>query len=382
MGNTASLLALTATFLEREGAAIEPLEPFGLEVLAPPHVQDVLGLPELGRLGFGADLPAEAQRVSLESDLVDGLSSMLGERGRRTRVVVTADNPRPRSPERLLNNALVLGNATYRLQAIESSWTTYVIPTFRYVARSDDQREGLVTFAVNATTGSLVDEIDHLVEAARAARVPAGGGSPQAVSLSPEGLADIASRALPGRIEARLGPFLCGMERRLHRDADRLQDYYGRLRREALAKLDRRAARGEHPHDGKASHRETLHLAAIVREHAAKLEDLQQRFALMVEVHWIQTLEVVIPVQRFTLEIRRRKSTRSVKLDADALTRRLEPPSCEYRYVTERLRTVCDDALHLVGREGFAPCSACNKPSCHVCHPAHCARCGHPRSRG
>ena len=379
MGNAASLLALTAKFLEREGAAIESIEPFGLEVLAPTHVQDLLGLPELGRLGFGPDLPAGAQRVSIESDLVDGLLCMLGERGRRTRIVVTADNPRPRSPERLLNDALVLGNATYRLQAIESAWTTYVIPTFRYVARSDDQREGLVSFAINATTGSLVDEIDYLVEAARAAHAPDGGASPHTDSLSPEGLADIASRALPGRIEARLGPFLRGMERRLQRDAARLHDYYGRLRGESLAKLDRRAARGEGPNDSEAGRREALRLTAIVREHAAKLEDLQQRFALVVEVHWVQTLEVVIPVQRFTFELRRRKSTRSMKLDADALARRLEPLACEYRYVTERLRLVCDDALHLVSKEGFAPCGACNKPSCHVCHPARCARCGHPR---
>jgi hypothetical protein len=46
-----------ADLLSQQGALVEPIEPEGLEVLAPPPVQQALGVNELSRLGFGATLP-------------------------------------------------------------------------------------------------------------------------------------------------------------------------------------------------------------------------------------------------------------------------------------------------------------------------------------
>jgi hypothetical protein len=43
-----------AALLRHEGALVESIEPEGLEVLAPPSVQQALGIGELARLGFGA----------------------------------------------------------------------------------------------------------------------------------------------------------------------------------------------------------------------------------------------------------------------------------------------------------------------------------------
>jgi len=42
-----------AALLRHEGALVEPTDPDGLEVLAPPPVQHALGIGELTRLGFG-----------------------------------------------------------------------------------------------------------------------------------------------------------------------------------------------------------------------------------------------------------------------------------------------------------------------------------------
>jgi hypothetical protein len=166
------------------------------------------------------------------------------------------------------------------------------------------------------------------------------------------------------------------MERRLQRDAGRLLDYHGRLRDEALSRFARERDRGEEGGSEDSALREGQRLAAIAREHAAKLDDLRTRYAVSVEIEWVQTLELLLPVQRFEVEIRRRKKTRTIALDLNACTRQLEMPACEYRYSGDRLRVVCDEALHLVGREGFAPCRHCQRPACRVCHLAGCPRCG------
>jgi hypothetical protein len=49
-----------AALLRHEGALVETIEPEGLEVLAPPPVQNALGIGELSRLGFGPTLPPSA----------------------------------------------------------------------------------------------------------------------------------------------------------------------------------------------------------------------------------------------------------------------------------------------------------------------------------
>ena len=63
--------SFVADLLTQQGALVEPIEPEGLEVLAPPPVQQALGVNELSRLGFGATLPAGAERVGIESDWLD-----------------------------------------------------------------------------------------------------------------------------------------------------------------------------------------------------------------------------------------------------------------------------------------------------------------------
>lgn len=77
-----------AHLLEHEGALVERIEPEGLEVMAPPHAQQLLRILELERLGFGAELPRGAQRANLESDWLERFGHLLGERGRQARLVL------------------------------------------------------------------------------------------------------------------------------------------------------------------------------------------------------------------------------------------------------------------------------------------------------
>ena len=51
-------------------------------------------------------------------------------------------------------------------------------------------------------------------------------------------------------------------------------------------------------------------MAAIGQEYRAKLDDLAHKYALRVTVEWVQTLELVMPVHRLTVQIRRRKAER------------------------------------------------------------------------
>src|SRR5208283_2479002 len=121
-----------ADLLAEDGALVEPLEPDGLEVLAPPKLQQALGVAEFSRFGFGATLPEGAQRIGIESDWLARFERVVGERGRWSRLVVDPGIRKVPDAERLLAQELALENATYRLLDAAPAWTRYLVLDFRF----------------------------------------------------------------------------------------------------------------------------------------------------------------------------------------------------------------------------------------------------------
>jgi hypothetical protein len=367
--------SFVADLLTHQGALVELIEPEGLEVLAPAPVQQALGLNDLSRLGFGATLPADAERVGLESDWLDRFRQLIGEHGRYTRRVLSPDAPAPSDPQRTLEHALVIDNAAFRLIDVVPAWTRYVILDFRYSAASDEKRDGILQLGVNLATGALPDAVLGQITLGldadgTDATLPADADLPRAWERTR--LLELVSRALYPRLDMALAPFVKGLRRRLGRDQERLYSFHNDLHHEAMRRLSQLAE------SDAGRQREQKRSEAIQREYSAKLHDLTRQYAMRVAVEWVQTLELAMPVQRFAVRIRRRKAERVIHLDWNPLARRLETPPCEFMYSADRPRLVCDDELHLVTAEGFSPCSGCGRAFCRACHRECCPKCQRP----
>jgi hypothetical protein len=196
-----------ARLLEHEGALVEPLDPKGLEAMLPASVQHTLQAPELVRLGFGVELPPEAQRVSLESDWLDRFGHLLNERGRWLHRVVKVPLPVLAQPERIIEHGLLLQNAIYRLSRVAPAWTRYLMLLLRYTAISDEKRVGMLTFGLNLANGSAVDPlVDDLLSAALSTEDTAGTNVPSG-RAPPTRLAHLAltQRGHTGAAGARAG---------------------------------------------------------------------------------------------------------------------------------------------------------------------------------
>ena len=258
---------------------------------------------------------------------------------------------------------------------------------FRVSAVSDDKRDFMLRVGVNLGTGMLPDAVlaalAPALDALSLDETSAEGHEPGPVvsNVLPNDavlpalwdrarVLDLVGRALPSRADVILQPFATGLRRRLGRDQDRLHAYHNDLRREAM----RRALAS--PQDDPRRQREEQRAEAIGREYRAKLDDLARQYATRVTVEWVQTLELITPVQRFAVQVRRRKASRTIRLDWNPQARRLEPLSCEASAFPERPLLVCDDALHLVVPAGLAPCAGCGRPYCRACHPERCPKCG------
>lgn len=377
-----ALRDFVADLLDSEGAAVEPVEPDGLDVLAPEPLSAAMGWPELARLGFGAQLPSGAMPIGLEGDWLERFGAVLGERGRfaERQLVLPGSVAPPSDPERRLDGALDLRNAVWRLRDAKPAWTRCLLLAFRYTAISDERREGLIWLGFNAGTGAALDgdivgRLRQLLAGDMEWRAPDGDLRGQAgQACDAPMLAERARGRLEYHVRCDLEPFLRGMRRRLDRDCGRVHAYHDDLRRTAQMKLaGLRSATGDKAESNRK--RETLRVAAIEREYASKLDDLRHNYALRVTVDWVQGLVLYAPVHRHEVLIKRRKGERIVAIDWHPAARMMEPPLSDWGHGLERARLVCDDHLHLTDLEGQAPCPSCGKAWCRACHGVACPRC-------
>ncbi|MBF0448850.1 MAG: hypothetical protein HQL67_11670 [Magnetococcales bacterium] len=373
-----------ANLLEHSGAVIERIEPSGLEVLSPPEVRDVLSLPELARLGFAPELPLNAERVGLESNWLDRFQELLGRRGQWARLVLNPGYAPPSNPERTLEHAMSLQNATYRMQLATPARTRYLILIFRYTALSEEKREGIVRIGFNLSNGATMDgwleELwptlftrETVTPFQDTTGLPIESSMPEIWAARK--LHDILQRALSARVEHRLERFVQGLNRRQERDLERLHDYFSDMRREILQRMAK-GARGAGAEPQEEQTLQQTRLESIEREYRNKVVDLRQKYAMNVETKFIQALLLEMPVYRLAFLIKRRKGERRFHLDWNPMVRKLETPPCEYSFTWNTERMVCDDNLHLVSPEAHAGCPNCNKLFCRACHADKCPRCG------
>ncbi len=370
METSTRLQDFVSELLRSEGAVVEPLGSDELQVLAPPHVQQALHISELEILGFGSDSPSGAQPVRLESDWLDRLGQLLSKRGVFTRCVVQVPAPPLAKPEKILEHGVQLQNAVYDVLRVGYAWTRYIIFLIRFTAYSDEKREGLIKLGFNTANGAVVEETfaTELIAAATTSErlqpfLPPASELPR--PWTNQRLNHWLRLALPERARPHLAPFIKGLQRRLDRDLARVHEYYSDLRRESLLRLQKKEAEA----------RNRLKLEAVEREYLAKVEDLRQKYSLRAELTLNQTLEIIMPVQRFDLLIKRRKAQRRLWLDWNPLLRKLDTPPCEFSLTANAVRFVCDDKLHLLGAEAYGPCAGCQRSYCRVCHARNCPKC-------
>lgn len=371
---------VVSSILSAEGAIVEPCGADGIEVLAPEPLQKALSIPEWTRMGFGAQLPDQALRVSLESDWIQRLGGLLGNRGSLLFISLARDlfSKRPSDPAKLLEDKMIMGNATYRLKEMVEARTRYLLLTFRLTAISDEKRDDILHLCINESNSVISDDlVDPLFSYLNSlketyASRPEDAGLP--APWTDREVRNFVEKVIEGRIRTRFTPFLSGMKRRMERDMERLYTYHTDLMNEAFKRLADKKEKGMGKDD---LEKERARIAAIKREYQAKVADLERKYALMVEFDLISVLRLIMPVYRFSLLIMRRKGKRNFHLDYNPISKELEPLPCERCLSLSKPHLVCDDSLHLLCPVCMSPCVSCAKTYCRACHPTKCPTCGH-----
>lgn len=357
-----TLQEFTATVLKTRGALAET-DGANLHLVLPPELASRVGLREYQHLVFDPQIdpttaPTEAVRVDHDSPLVETLGALLDPASRLAFVDAPFPPLKPIDPLQELERGVTVRNGVMRLRECTSVQTIYFCVVMEYEALADERRGGLVELWINPDAGSVADWPASLLETAEPR------DAILASDLRPrlQAAATLASRAAEGVVRHRLEDFLESLERRRAGDMRRLREYFDGLHQEIRRKV-RRATRPE----TRAS--EVRRLEATADAYRARVADLIERYSVRVRLWPLAVVACAAPAYRLRVQLLRRNAKSEVTLCWNALNRALEPRCCDGCARPIRVVDLCDEHVHYLCTDCFAPCPACQRCYCRACHP-------------
>ncbi len=370
MGRIRSLSEVLSDILTLQGAILEKKDANSLEYLLPSSLSQTLGIPEHGKLSF-TYYPSDEETInaSYDSELLKSLEKVFSGKGRWASARFFSRLP---NIEKLSNGVvekIVLSNATSRLKEVQIRSVTYLAAFFKYVALSDERREGLFSLLANELNGSVQPLTDDLIEIFEEIKEP-DQNSRQPGEEDVKALR-AASTAASILAQEELYPFINSLEKRLNRDIRRVFDYYETLKSETRKAMDDHMEK--HGQEGK---RLPEKLDAIEAEKEWKVQDLISKYALNVRIEPVSVIAIETETPVFWININRRLSSKLFPVTFNPLNKRMDPLPCEACFSPRRGYYICDDKLHIVCGDCFKKCPQCGRRYCSACHRLGCPRCG------
>ncbi len=368
------------------GGLIDPPSYGFYEVLLPEDVAHQWGVPAYQRLGFSDDPPPEAadQLVSEGAGtilgyghpLVETLVEALRADPACTRVYINNVRLDKRGLFELAHEMFTFPNAYLsktKLGSVAARLCHYVRFNFKAALITDEKRERLVSIVMDAQSGLPVPGLLEEEGLIRLEDRPAF-----------EHLAPAPVRWLPGHQDALSPPVLEGLLERANRAAvDGLAEALKSLRRRAARHLDLDRARLTEYYDGimrdleqrierttsdarRASLEDKLVAARAERE--AKLDDVEAKYRLRVELELINLQVIVQPKVILPVHVEDREVTVDRVVVWDPLLHRVEPWACDVCGRSATRLMLCSGG-HLVHEDCLLPtqCVDCKRVYCRQC---------------
>lgn len=345
--------AFAGRFLEHQGAVVER-DAHGWEVLLPEALSALLDAPEYLRVNKDVSHSSTENEysVSFGAPLLEKLLDMASTQVPVAVCELWFDYLKTQGFDRLIHDYLRFPTAVGQVESIANAKTSYLHITCRYLAQSDEQKEGLLELLFNYDTGAFVS--DQKIDLAGLERrymdtVP--------IPLDPEKMDRITAgikAQTHTMLEAEIHPFKQSMTRRFKRDVANLEEYYAALKEEMKKGLERPGL----SKDVVSERREKI--ALLPEELERKKDDLYKKYSIHLKITPCAAMLIRMPTVSVLYRVIAGKQKQGLSLTYNPLTRIIEPLVC--RGCGRSISTVywCDKS-HLL-------CFECHR-NCPVCSP-------------
>ena len=378
MGPSRPLPEVLADILTHQGALLERTEDGCLEFVVPPSLSETLGIPEHGKLSF-AYQPFDESVISAsyESEFFRSVDRLLSGRGKMAKAVYSSQLPNIEKVSKWVSEKIALSNASFRLQKVDHQRIDYALIFFKYVALSDEKREGIFSLLINEqnlSTSPLNANVTAFWEDLK---------EPKEIIARSEGISKSLQAGFSAAsliVKEEFEPFIKSLERRLNRDIIRVFEYYETLKGEIHKAFEKKFFSGrDSPEAQSEEERKVLSgkVDAVEGEKRWKIQDLVSKYALNIRIEPVCIIDIETESIVFWLEIKRRLSSRTFPLSYNPLLKKVDSLPCESCFYPRGTYYLCDEKLHILCATCFRKCPDCGREYCSVCHPKGCPRCKH-----
>ncbi|MBU0734845.1 MAG: hypothetical protein KKG10_11915 [Proteobacteria bacterium] len=344
------LVQFAFRFLENRGAVLERTGD-GFEALLPGPLSQMLGTPEHIQIKNGSGDDTNGMfSISYGSPLLEKMVDAARGQAPILACSLEFDYLKSQGFDRLVKEQFRFYKSMGEVESSAIIKTDYLLVICRYVAQSDEQKEGLLRLAFSYETGALIPRMEEMLSS-----IVKDFGNPPGPVWKDENLERIVEgikNQSKGILAEEILSFKESMTRRFRRDAANLEEYYDALKKEMEKSLERPGLSDELIKDRKEK------IALLPDELAKKRDDLFKKYSIRLKVEPCGVMFVRTPAVRVLYRVSIGRKRKNLSLTYNPVTRTMDPLVCQGCGRTIWNVHFCDQH-HLL-------CSWCNE-QCPLC---------------
>lgn len=324
--------------------------PGGFEALLPSGLSELLGIREHIHVEKETDVQEEGfYTINYGSPLLDKMVEIACAKIPVATCRLSFDYLKSQGFDRLIHEQFSFLKSTFRIISSAVIKTEYLILTCRYLAQSDEQKQGLLTMAFHCDTGARVPQMDAMLSLAAKSfstfSWQRGAGALERILRSMRVDAE-------EYLKKELSAFRDSMNRRFRRDAKNLQAYYATLREEMEESLRRPGISEQLIGDRREK------IALIPDEMARKKDDLFNKYSIRIKVAPCAGMLVTTPAVKVLMEVLAGKAKKQISLLYNPVTKCMDPLVCQGCGRSIMAASMCD-RLHVLCVQCQRRCPLC-----------------------
>ncbi len=335
-------------FLETHGAVLEENSK-GFEALLPDNLSGLLETPEYIHInmGFDPDTPdtdlesGSAYSINYGSHLLEKMVNAACIQVPLLACQLKFDYLKSAGFEKLINEQFSLFGSVGKVESTAKIKTEYLFLTCRYIAQSDEQKEGLVNLIFNLETGAHVPDMAHMLSSAardfKTGKKAAVWGEKQIKEIM-----EWVSRQVKESVAEQIVSFQESMTRRFRRDVSNLEEYYAGLKEEMEKSLERPGLSDQLIKDRQEK------IALLPDELARKKDDLFKKYSIKVKVEPCSAMLISTPAIKILYKASIGRKRKNFSLIYNPVTKSIDPLVCQECgrsatniYFNDRLNLLC-----------------------------------------
>ncbi len=344
-----TLEAFIHRFFACQGAVVEK-RAMGLDVLVPGKLARRIGVSEYCHLSVEGE-SKESLSVNYGSPLLEKITQAAGENIPLAMARLRFHYLKSQGFNRLIQEWFTFQGAIVRVDNTAEVVTEYLLLTCRYLAQSDEQKEGLLPLAFNLETGAPARNLAAMLDTTEKEFEPDGPCSPFEAKRI-DAITKWVNRHAPKWVAAQIQPFRDSMNRRFRRDVANLEAYYAELKQEMTDNLKRSGLSKQLIEERKEK------IALIPEEMAKKRDDLFKKYSIRIKIGLSGAMLIRTPAVKLFCKAIIGRRQKPFTLFYNPIDKSLDPLVCDGCGQTATTIHFCD-RMHLLCPGCVNACPAC-----------------------